>query len=512
MIQQQTINSSLFSSFARTLLLIIFWTGVSTLVLYSQNNLQTPQIDSISVNSNGKPILSWTPNTDNTKGYAFQRQRPDGSYFPIDTIWGIDQSSYTDESIIINACNRMVSYFIFAVAPGEQPYVSPWSVELRTIFLSMPIQDICANTISLKWTSYINMLPELTGYDILASTDGLTYSIIGTNQPGDTTFTHIDPLPDELYSYKIRAFNPGKTRTSSSCVKTLQTRTYPKPDSLEILSVSVENNEFIKIEWVIDDPDVPLQSFTIEQRPEDQTVFTQIGSNTDLINYRPANSFDDLSADFSQQSYFYQIIIADSCGNYLPDYLSTSHRTVHLAGAPQSDYTNYLEWNHYEGWVAGVEKYKIYRRTADLFTELDEVNGSENSYSDPVSSLSSQGGVFTYYIEAFENGGNNATSKSNWITLEMETKILAPNAFIPSAQPPDNEFRPIVSFIAENSYELQIFNKWGQMIFRSVDPETGWDGTLNGEVQPVGAYVYLIKCRTPEGQNLEKRGTVTLIR
>ncbi len=43
----------------------------------------------------------------------------------------------------------------------------------------------------------------------------------------------------------------------------------------------------------------------------------------------------------------------------------------------------------------------------------------------------------------------------------METKILAPNAFIPEALPPDNEFKPIVSFIAEESYELFIFNKWG---------------------------------------------------
>jgi hypothetical protein len=119
---------------------------------------------------------------------------------------------------------------------------------------------------------------DLGGYDIMASTDSVNYIVIGTNQPGDTAFIHTDILPDKLYSYQIRAFNKDRTKTSSSCKKTLQSRTYPKPQSIKIKSVSVENNDFIRVVWDIE-PLVPILDFEVER--SENTIIVETGGMKD---------------------------------------------------------------------------------------------------------------------------------------------------------------------------------------------------------------------------------------
>lgn len=473
---------------------------------------ENPTIYSITI-TNENPKIIWYSNTDNiTDGYTIYRGYYSGSIGPIwdsiTSLFNVSDTVFIDN--FISACDESQ---IYKVSAFNQFYDSNWgdAYLLKTIFLNPPVFDLCSNSVSLTWTQYTNMNPSIDGYRVLASTDdGAPFFEVDETLPGDTVFTHTNLLPDTDYIYKISAFyDQDSNRISESCLQPIESKTYPKPEYVKIISASVENNEYIKVDWETG-PAVDLQSFVIERHPENQPAYTQVGSNTDLVNFSPATSFNDTLADFKKQSYYYQITMADFCGlSPLPYSLSDVHRTIHLHGVAQPDYTNYLEWNPYDGWDNDVDYYQIWRDTGTGLTELAQV--SDTLYLDPVSDFANQGGVFTYYVEAFESGGNYASSKSNWITLEMETKIIVPNAFIPNS-PDDHEFKPKVSYIKPGSYELLIFNKWGQMIFRSVDTETGWNGYVNNELQPPGAYVYLIKYSTPEGQNMEKRGTVTIIR
>ncbi|MCG8700909.1 MAG: gliding motility-associated C-terminal domain-containing protein, partial [Bacteroidales bacterium] len=61
---------------------------------------------------------------------------------------------------------------------------------------------------------------------------------------------------------------------------------------------------------------------------------------------------------------------------------------------------------------------------------------------------------------------------------------------------------------------LQVFNKWGRLIFETTDFSVGWDGTYrNGNKAPAGVYVYQISYSNGE-LNIDntKKGTVTLVR
>jgi gliding motility-associated-like protein len=182
---------------------------------------------------------------------------------------------------------------------------------------------------------------------------------------------------------------------------------------------------------------------------------------------------------------------------------------------------NQLEWNAYEGWDRNeVQEYNVYRKVDGVPNPtgpLATVDGLTTSYIDDVSNLSNVEGSFSYFVEAVENDGFNGfedfkdQSRSNEIIIEQETKVIIPNAFTPGL-PPDDVFKPLVAFIDLEGYQLSIFNKWGQMIFQTTDPTRGWDGRYNGEFVPTDAYVYLIVYRTPEGQTIEERGTVTALR
>ena len=70
--------------------------------------------------------------------------------------------------------------------------------------------------------------------------------------------------------------------------------------------------------------------------------------------------------------------------------------------------------------------------------------------------------------------------------------IYAPNAFTPDGDEFNNIFKPIV-YLDLFEWKLEIYNKWGEVVFESNDIDVGWDGTgPNGRIAQSGAYVWKI--------------------
>jgi gliding motility-associated-like protein len=59
---------------------------------------------------------------------------------------------------------------------------------------------------------------------------------------------------------------------------------------------------------------------------------------------------------------------------------------------------------------------------------------------------------------------------------------------------------------------LQIFNRWGGLVFETEDQEIGWDGKYNGEELDFGVYVYKFEATLFNGGNVEQSGSITLFR
>jgi len=59
---------------------------------------------------------------------------------------------------------------------------------------------------------------------------------------------------------------------------------------------------------------------------------------------------------------------------------------------------------------------------------------------------------------------------------------------------------------------LRIFNRWGELVFESRDPNIGWDGTYKGEPQEMEVYDWLLNAAFKNGREIFRKGNVTLLR
>ncbi|WP_317897650.1 gliding motility-associated C-terminal domain-containing protein [Aurantibacillus circumpalustris] len=76
------------------------------------------------------------------------------------------------------------------------------------------------------------------------------------------------------------------------------------------------------------------------------------------------------------------------------------------------------------------------------------------------------------------------------ISVEPNFSIYVPNIFTPNEDGKNEVFLPIVR--GANWYHLMVFNRWGEMLFESVDTNEGWDGSYKGQVCENGTYVWKI--------------------
>ena len=87
-----------------------------------------------------------------------------------------------------------------------------------------------------------------------------------------------------------------------------------------------------------------------------------------------------------------------------------------------------------------------------------------------------------------------------------------PNAFTPNGDGHNDKFR-IVGLPVENitRFNMQIFNRWGQLVFTTSDILEGWDGTRAGMACPEGMYFWVIYYEDGKKAKVSNRGALMLI-
>lgn len=100
------------------------------------------------------------------------------------------------------------------------------------------------------------------------------------------------------------------------------------------------------------------------------------------------------------------------------------------------------------------------------------------------------------------------------IDFEPKLTYFLPNAFTPNNDGLNDTFvgKGRLEYITE--FNLQIWNRWGEMIYESDNPAAGWNGEYNnsGKPAPKGVYVYNMVYKGPRRKLNNKKGQVTLIR
>jgi gliding motility-associated-like protein len=86
-----------------------------------------------------------------------------------------------------------------------------------------------------------------------------------------------------------------------------------------------------------------------------------------------------------------------------------------------------------------------------------------------------------------------------------------PNVFTPDNNTINDVFHPIYEcdFLR---YEFLIFNRWGMLLFESLDPTMSWNGMYRGSVVPTGVYVYSLKYSSNINNVKQIYGHVTVLK
>ena len=122
--------------------------------------------------------------------------------------------------------------------------------------------------------------------------------------------------------------------------------------------------------------------------------------------------------------------------------------------------------------------------------------------------ISTPGDDITYFIAVTDSLG---CSVEDTIVV---TVIYYP-LFIPNGFSPNNDNENDILYIRGGgvaSIQMHIFDKWGSLVFETLDTETGWDGTFNGKPVNTGVYVYRMDATLKNGEILMKTGNITLFR
>ncbi len=96
------------------------------------------------------------------------------------------------------------------------------------------------------------------------------------------------------------------------------------------------------------------------------------------------------------------------------------------------------------------------------------------------------------------------------INVTTNCGIYVPNVFTPDGDNINDIF--FAHIVHLKSFSIKVFNRWGERVYYKDSIEHGWDGKYNGEVQPTGAYVYLVTGILENDQVVSKSGNVTLLR
>lgn len=117
--------------------------------------------------------------------------------------------------------------------------------------------------------------------------------------------------------------------------------------------------------------------------------------------------------------------------------------------------------------------------------------------------------VTRYTVVAMNQWG---CKDSATVTIKLDySDFFIPNSFTPNGDGLNDVFR-VVNARFDKLVAFEIYDRWGKLVFHTLDKTKGWDGTFYGEPCDLGIYHYFIILSRPDGGQKTYKGTVTLVR
>ena len=468
---------------------------------------QFPEITTISsLSVAGTNVeISWpVSNSPEVRSYIIYRRTPSG-VTPIDTVVGA--TSYIDTSA--DPLLRSETYFVLAMDRCLR--TSLFDNPQSTILLDSEV-SVCEQSITLSWNPYENWTGGTERQEVWLSINGDMAQPVATIGALASTYTYTGADDNQTYCFFIRAYNAASSAFANSSESCLTLDIVQPIRNLQLKNISVNAMNDVSIDWCWN-TDAEINTSRVLQSEEAIGEFSVI--NSEVINFplQLNNSFQEMASSAGLAQQFYRIETTDDC-----DTIARSNygSTIFLSGIPLEGFINSLSWTALDIEGARPLSYEVYRLTGNRNELIGTLDSLSNTFEDGVDISNPAEASVCYYIIArgqitLANGNVEfIRSRSNTICVEQFSTTYVPNAFAPNGR--NQIFKPLIVFSENIIYNMRIFNRWGEKIFESDDPDIGWNGTYKGRGLPEGSYVYLIRIIQPDGREEVKKGSLVLLR
>ncbi|MCL2414119.1 MAG: gliding motility-associated C-terminal domain-containing protein [Bacteroidales bacterium] len=352
---------------------------------------------------------------------------------------------------------------------------------------------------------------------------GQNFVVLDTNQIQDTTFldTQLNTR-DFPHTYKIELIERQDTSWISRGFSSQATSVFIN---------AVGRNRRVNIAVLQTSPSWITERFEIYRKMEWQ-------SNSDFIfvGYTTLPNFTDTTGLINDSTYTYKVkAFGRHFNERINDYVlinwSQKVNATPVIGPPCvqqlevfpncNPLQNQLEW-----WSVGGDDcddenltFHIFFSTAKTgnFTRIDSVNFG-NTF------IHQNAFVGCYFVTA-SNERNYFSEPSDTICILFQQfhdecmHFEIPNVFTPNGDGINDEFKINWRYPLQNIvvFTIRIFNRWGNLVFESNDPNFEWDGNnqATGRPAPDGTYFYVIEFTLPGGEPFIREtlsGSVTILR
>ncbi|MFN3487977.1 MAG: gliding motility-associated C-terminal domain-containing protein [Emticicia sp.] len=445
--------------------------------------------------SDGKPyILEQKTKTGNWADTGIKITRNIGETFKTETVTGLNAANeYCFRLKTTDGCsNPILSNEVCTIVPKAN-VISP-------------------DEVKLDWTS---PNPAVTRYsiDYSESPTGANPSNAAPVPLTATTYTFNSLDCRKSYDFQVTAFI-GTIPSDRVVIKSPTILLNPATKRLApmtIGTVSVENSNLIK--FYILPTDIPPANYIFYRSEGKVNNFKQVKTAID-------NFYEDTNVEPSKQQYCYKAEYQDACGN------TSDQSAAFCSILLTSKSANTLNW------TSVAEITPVVKSVSYIIEAIDE-NGNIIDTGVSTNLQKNVGGL----VENLYNLNTNGEAKfrvkgfitmsllvngslveysfsvySNTYTFITPARLYVPTAFSPNNDGINDAFIAQGRYIQE--YNLEVYDRWGNVIFESHDLGTGWNGTASDGVAPASAgnYSFKVYGLDTAGQKFKKVGSVILIR
>ncbi len=366
----------------------------------------------------------------------------------------------------------------------------------------------CEQSLALSWTNYTGWEEGVAEQNIYVNLNNSGFQLETTLIPGVNTY-ELEIEPNSEYCIYVEAVSNGSQRpstTNPTCVET----NYPDVIDFNYLNrVTTVGDDRIQIDLL---QDVQGIGTTYELlRAEGDDDFQSIGIYGATSD--PVLTVFDTDVNSSNTVYKYKWKAFDGCGEELAE-SNTGKNMVLDVITNSENLINSLSWTNYSTWDGGVAEYQVWRKLGSEtdYSMLTTVDPGSFEYEEDIESFLLEEGEFCYKIVAVEGANqysSETVSESNENCITQEPLIWIPNTIVLNGF--NKVFKPVAGFIDFQSYEMEIYNKWGQKIFSSSEIDEGWNGTSNGNIVREDYYRYIIVFRDGSGKSYLEQGVIYVL-